>query len=273
MKYIRTVCKVLPGDKPEMRDAILARPATGSAKYLPSHIFAGLSTTISLVRAALQHPETNEDDCKLFAPLDLPTTSDDPIYKHRLLTLILALYLSVYQHKIADEDFETDVFVRMTHVGLALIEIDDMEALDEVDLWLAVLVTKGWIDGTEWFDNIPVDEFEDDGEGAGRGDGKENDLDNEDDWTVLPAGDHMKRRRIDCVRPDDSEQRKKGLLPGLGTMMQHQFDFLSDEKRAAYAFWKANVMDRIAEIQKGKLVRIEVPTPTDPNVDWAIIGE
>lgn len=274
-----------------MRDAILARPASGSSKYLPSHIFAGLSTTIEFARAALRHPETNETDREFFRPLDVPPTSNDggasgednPTFKQRLITLILALYLSVYQQKIADEDFETDVLARMSHVGLALLGIDEMKVLEEVDRWIAVLVTKGWVHGTEWFDNIHVGEFEDGnagdesvrgGSGARRDDQEEgDDFDNGDDWTVLPAVDQVKRRRVDYAKPNDSEQRKKGLLPGLGTMMQQQFDFLSDEKRASYSLWRRNVMERIAEIQKGALVRIEVPTSKDPNVDWSIIGE
>ncbi|KAG0645770.1 hypothetical protein D0Z07_8025 [Hyphodiscus hymeniophilus] len=94
----------------------------------------------------------------------------------------------------------------------------------EIDEWIEVIIGNQWLE-MEWRTNIV------DGSGAsGKAEGNE-DLENdkESDEESEKVSERMRRT-------------------GLGTMMQAKFDYLSDEKREAYAIWKKGMLARLDDL-------------------------
>ena len=114
---------------------------------------------------------------------------------------------------------------------------------DAVDDWIKKMNDKGWCRQQDWWDGVPEDVMDVEGQDNGRDDVAE-----EDDV----VGSKRKRRRL-LVEDDQTEGDKEGvLLPGLGTMMQDAVDFLSEERTLNYLEWKEEVLGRIKQMEKGK---------------------
>lgn len=111
---------------------------------------------------------------------------------------------------------------------------------DDVDQWIALIMEQNWASGQEWFENVPQagelhgeDEYQsDDGAQADEGDG---------------ATKRPKAGRGFLLSKDAS---RKGLLPGLGTMMQSRVDWLSEDRQEDYAEWKTDMMGRIEQMER-----------------------
>lgn len=111
---------------------------------------------------------------------------------------------------------------------------------DDVDQWIALIMEQSWVNGNEWFENIPQAGEIDGDEAYLSGEGEE-----EDDARV---GAKRKYKDVSAlVKEDDS---RGGLLPGLGTMMQDRVDWLSEHRREDYLDWKADIMERVGMMEK-----------------------
>ena len=116
---------------------------------------------------------------------------------------------------------------------------------EQVDRWIKKMNEEGWCRGREWFEEgVPEGGVE---AGGAEADGEEG---GEEDDGVRSSG--KRKRRL--VRDEDMEEEDPDgvVLPGLGTMMQDAVDFLSEERRVDYSDWKAGVMRRIQQMEKGK---------------------
>lgn len=232
MPIIRQVCKVLtPPNTPNK---------------LPPHLFAGLSSVLTLACGALKNGKLEPDDDNFVAIL-APENEKDGGFRNRINTLVVALYLVVSAHRAEQnsEPVDVDQYISMSRNALDSLGVTSPEALDEVDVWLSLLMTHGWTKGQEWFDNIPITDSSDEHH-VNHGDVDENDYDDVHD----DDGDgHIAKRQRATVWAKDT---RGGLLPGLGTMMQPKIDWLSDEKRAEYRIWKRGIMAQIHEIEKAQ---------------------
>lgn len=94
---------------------------------------------------------------------------------------------------------------------------------------------QNWAHGQEWFENIPQ---------AGELDGEE---EYELDDDAADEGETAKRPRSGHRLLNGS---RKGLLPGLGTMMQDRVDWLSEDRQEDYLEWKADIMGRIEQMER-----------------------
>lgn len=95
----------------------------------------------------------------------------------------------------------------------------------DVELWMLELSENGWL-GMEWYDNL------DDGGGVD-GDVELWDEEDEGDGEI-----EISRKR----------KRDWGQDIGRGSMKQPQFDYLSEEKREAWATWKEAMIKRIDKL-------------------------
>ena len=102
----------------------------------------------------------------------------------------------------------------------------------QIDDWINFVITGGWLE-MEWRTNIAA------ASGAS-GRMEENDELERDEEDEEPERESKRMRRI-----------------GLGTMMQAKFDYLSDEKREAYAIWKENMLARIDALTADKMEAAE----------------
>lgn len=94
---------------------------------------------------------------------------------------------------------------------------------------------QNWAHGQEWFENIPQ---------AGELDGEE---EYESDNGAADEGEATKRPKTGRGLLNAS---RKGLLPGLGTMMQDRVDLLSEDQQEDYLEWKADIMERIEQVER-----------------------
>ena len=111
---------------------------------------------------------------------------------------------------------------------------------DDVDQWIAVIVELGWTNGKEWLENVPT--------ATERDDEDEDPASQEEGLHVLNGRDGV---TAEALLAED--ETTAGLLPGLGTMMQDRVHWLSEDRKEDYMLWKADIMQRIKELErKGK---------------------
>lgn len=132
-------------------------------------------------------------------------------------------------------------FAEMRQTALVCLGLPSTEKRhrDDVDLWIALVMEQGWVNGTEWFENIPQ---------AGDIDGNEAYVSGEEEEEDGDGGQRKgyKNGLGSLMSRDDS---RGGLLPGLGTMMQDRVDWLSEHRREDYMDWKADIMARIKSME------------------------
>ena len=102
----------------------------------------------------------------------------------------------------------------------------------QVDEWIDVVISGGWLE-MEWRINIV------DGSGAS--------------GTVAEEDEDEDGKEDDDEEEELNRASKRLRRTGLGTMMQAKFDYLSDEKRQAYAIWKKAVLARLDEIDAERM--------------------
>ncbi|KAI5291084.1 hypothetical protein KEM54_006398 [Ascosphaera aggregata] len=184
-----------------------------------------------------QHKETNP-------PVE--EESEIPDFKQRLITLIVALYLVVYSRFLSKQHDQSagtsDAYEEMSRCALAVIGLYGSENLDDVDRWLTIMLTRGWTDGKEWFDNIPFD-------GADEQDGVEDVEDGRRKRRKVTQSDEYEGND-GGAEGRESNQVREGLLPGLATMMQDKLDYLSEERRGKYVKWEEGIKERINEMER-----------------------
>lgn len=180
-------------------------------------------------------------------------------YKEIVMALVVAVYFLVLARRrspgpatenkntesASDESRKMDkkTFSEMRQTALSSLGLSptDKRHSEDVDAWIALIMDQKWAKGQEWFDNIPLAGQRDDDFVDEHGHGLE-DEDPMDDAST------PKRRR---TRLFAQAGNKEGvLLPGLGTMMQDRVDYLSEDRREDYLEWKADIMKKIARMEK-----------------------
>ncbi|OJK04379.1 hypothetical protein ASPACDRAFT_55868 [Aspergillus aculeatus ATCC 16872] len=275
MASIRTVCKTLSTPAPRM--STWSRPPI--SRTLAPHIFAGVSSILFFVtktKTTMTHAKHDEDlDDEMLEFLEPVLTaarnSDaseavDEEYKEIVDALIVAVYFLVLarRRQPADEDaqageagedakvMDKKTFTEMRQTALVSLGLPATERRhrEDVDQWIALIMEQGWAHGTEWFENIPR---------AGEVDGDAEFLDDEgENWGEEDGGGgnggggvgapRHKKQRFQLGR-----ETRRGLLPGLGTMMQDRVDWLSEDRREDFLIWKAEILARCDQIEKAAL--------------------
>ncbi|OQO04608.1 hypothetical protein B0A48_09530 [Cryoendolithus antarcticus] len=115
-----------------------------------------------------------------------------------------------------------------------------------IALYLQHAEADGWL-AMDWYLNLPLTE----------GDVDMDHGTNDDEGTAIkgkkpPAKTPLRRKEKHAQRQtkfDETHAGAAGLRPGLGTMFQPAVDWLSEERRADYVEWKADMLERIAAIE------------------------
>ena len=186
---------------------------------------------------------------------------NDEDYKEMVNALIVAVYFLVLARRRNPVDdssgaennqnndskkLDKKTFSEMRQTALVGLGLPATERRhrDDVDQWIALIMEQNWANGQEWFDNVPqAGELYDEDNVYASGDDEEN-ADNGGDGT---ASKRLKSGRGLLLTKNTSN---KGLLPGLGTMMQDRVDWLSMDRREEFLEWKGDIMARIEQIER-----------------------
>ncbi|RHZ58252.1 uncharacterized protein CDV56_108412 [Aspergillus thermomutatus] len=251
MNSIRTVCKTL--STPAPRTSTWSRPPI--SRTLPPHIFAGVSSILYFISnlSAKNDEDLDEEMIEFLEPIiSVKDAEKDEDFKEVVYALIVAVYFIVLARRRNAPDagsseageakkMDKKTFSEMRQTALVSLGLPSTERRhrDDVDQWIALIMEQSWMNGQEWFENIPQ---------AGEVDG-------DDEYLSDEYGGHDNDRKRQKTTGaghgfllEDSSKRK-GLLPGLGTMMQDRVDWLSVDRREDYIEWKADVMARIQQME------------------------
>ncbi|QSS62993.1 origin recognition complex subunit 6 (ORC6) [Histoplasma capsulatum] len=274
MPLIRRICKTSATSTAS--SASPTRPSFSTG--LPPHIFAGVSSILSYISET--EPQRGKNQTQFISPLIAsmkttpgmhePGSNDDKIYRDRITTLIVAVYFvvltrmhrgiaqsSTYSTLPPAENWDVDTYLEMAAAALTVVGLEGKTYVNDVDMWLSIIMTQNWTVGTEWFDNIPSPSKGGEGVKGNRGEGlakragNGNDDDDDDDEIVSPQKRRVIRRQNQRRGENRDAKAQGGLQPGLGTMMQDRLNWLSEDIREDYLEWKEGVMKRIHAIEKG----------------------
>ncbi|KAE8356328.1 origin recognition complex, subunit 6 [Aspergillus coremiiformis] len=251
MTSIRNVCKTL--STPAPRTSTWSRPPI--SRTLPPHMFAGVSSILYFISLGNKEDTLGEETADFVEPiLSAKDKENDEDYKEMVEALIVAVYflaLARRRSSSSDEEGETKkldkkTFSEMRQTALVSLGLPSTERRhrEDVDQWIAVIMHQGWANEKEWFENIPQ---------AGELDGDAAYLSDADGYNErddqIKSAKRQKPMPSGPFRPA-KQSSKKGLLPGLGTMMQDRVDWLSDDRKEDYLVWKAAVLARIDQMEK-----------------------
>ncbi|KAL4977643.1 origin recognition complex, subunit 6 [Aspergillus desertorum] len=247
MASIRTVCKTLSTPAPRM--STWSRPPI--SRTLPPHIFAGVSSILQLVDS---QNDFDEDAIEFLEPvLTVKDREKEEKFKEIVKALVVAVYFLVLARRRQPSEHSKDTaqeetskmdkktFAEMRQTALTSLGLPHSERRhrEDVDQWIALVMEQDWAHGREWFENIPqAGDLECDSETVSDGDGHPGERGNKRSKS-LPG---------DCGL-FSADASRRGLLPGLGTMMQDRVDWLSPERREDYAEWKADMLTRIEQAE------------------------
>ncbi|KAL2849565.1 origin recognition complex, subunit 6 [Aspergillus pseudoustus] len=237
MASIRIVCKTLSTPAPRM--STWSRPPL--SRTLPPHIFAGVSSILYFID---NEEDFDEVTTEFLAPVTTAKDKEkDEDFKDIMNALIVAVYFLVLARRRTPGESATEeetrkmdkkTFSEMRQTALVSLGLPHSvrRHREDVEQWIALIMERNWAHGKEWFENIPQ---------ASELDGDDAYLSNEDDKRQKTLqGEHG------SLVVNDT---RRGLLPGLGTMMQDRVDWLSPEKREDYIEWKADTMARIEQVE------------------------
>jgi origin recognition complex subunit 6 len=229
-------------------------------------MFAGVSSILYLISQASANGdnELDEETAEFVEPLVLAKDKEnDKGYKEVVNALVVAVYfLALARRRSSSSEAEGEgktkkldkkTFTEMRQTALVSLGLPPTERRhrDDVDQWIAVIMQQGWANGNEWFENIPQ---------AG-------DLDGDDAYLSDEDGngeddDRLKRQKTASSGRSllANHSSRKGLLPGLGTMMQDRVDWLNDDRKEDYLEWKAAVLARIAQMEMTAQQHFGVPS-------------
>ncbi|KAJ6164751.1 Origin recognition complex subunit 6 [Penicillium chermesinum] len=236
MAAIRTVCKTL--STPAPRTTTWSRPPI--SRTLPPHIFAGVSTILYMTSSMSNDEEGMDEEVLDFLDpiVSIKGTTDDNDFKELVYAMVVASNAEA-------QKMDTKTFTEMRQTALTSLGLPhDRQHREDVDQWIAIILSQGWANGQEWFENIPL---------AGELDGEDdegNSFRNLDEEDAAFRGAKLPKRRdagnaAGKKSSRSNESPNNGLLPGLGTMMQDRVDWLSEDRREDFVDWKADILSRI----------------------------
>jgi len=260
MHSIRTICNTLSTPAPST--SMWSRPPV--SKTLPPHIFTGVSSVLHFVRNETSNKFDDESKRFLDRLLSITDETSDR-YRELVIPLTVAVYFIALSRRrsparksstgvessssgYVDDgrrlDAKTFSEMRWAALSSAGLPPTQKRHRDDVDTWIALIMSQGWTKGREWFENIPTAR-----------------VDNTAGDSVCDARPEQaerassKRRKLrnsqDLLQADES--LRGGLLPGLGTMMQERVDWLSPDRQEDYIAWKAEIMKRIENVREASV--------------------
>lgn len=226
-------------------------------KMVP-HVYTGVCVTIDLANLLSSADTQNQTQGN-----DAVEVQDDLKIQH--LCLMLAAFAvtltRMHQGEITQETFDA-----VTERGLAIIGLnDESETLKtKIEEWIGKITV--WVNEAEsamnWIDSIPLDtlapfKLPKSSLPNGQARAVQNGL-----TDVVEVGhrstSNTKRhpesrmsRREEIRKELEKEDPDDILLPGLGTMVHDAVDYLSAERIAEYAEWKAGMLQQIETIERG----------------------
>ncbi|KAJ0424880.1 origin recognition complex, subunit 6 [Aspergillus carlsbadensis] len=242
MASIRQVCKTLSTPAPRM--STWSRPPI--SRTLPPHIFAGLSSILYFVDNEGDFDEVAAD---FLEPVTTAKDSEkDEDFKDFINALVVAVYFLVLarrrtpnessddtaQEEARKMDKKTFSEMRQTALVSLGLPLSVRRHREDVEQWIALIMEQNWAHGKEWFENIPH---------AGE-------LDGDDAYLSDEGGDDKRQKTLQGERGSlVLNHTRRGLLPGLGTMMQDRVDWLSPENQEDFVEWKADILARIEQVE------------------------
>lgn len=230
------------------------------SKTFPPHIFAGVSSILHFISKSSGDDDSDFDEemLEFLEPIMLckdPVNDED--FKELVNALIVAIYFLVLARRRNPVDDQADAeneskkldkktFSEMRQTALVSLGLpaNDRRHRDDVDQWIALIMEQGWTNGQEWFENVPQagELFEEDDEHAS----------GEDEGVTGEGGDGPASKRLKSGRRLllPKEASRKGLLPGLGTMMQDRVDWLNPDRKEDFLEWKGDVVARIEQMER-----------------------
>jgi origin recognition complex subunit 6 len=258
------------------------------SRTLPPHIYAGVSSIqgfVSELGVNKGYHGLEPELAEFLEPLLLTgkqINENDADYKILVLALVVAVYFLVLARRrnsnsggsppskgvssvsppqgTANRAMDKKTFIEMRSAALSSVGLptDDNRHGEDVDSWIALIMDMAWAKGREWFENIPTaaddDEFNRDYSIEDDTDGGEHDEDddeiNQDVPSLLGTNKRLRIDRSDgATAPLDTGFQEHGLLPGLGTMMQDQVDWLSEDRREDFQEWKEDLLKQIRKLE------------------------
>ncbi|EEP79791.1 predicted protein [Uncinocarpus reesii 1704] len=198
MPMIRRICKAL---SPHLSNLYPTAPPDVSITFAP-HIFAGISTILSLNERAISDIpgqfETEEKDLMLAVTAenyDLESES----YRAGVIALAIAVYFMVLVRILGlDQNgtsrgrgtFDDDTLKALATAALKSENVTDEDlVVKDVEAWILIVIKAKWMNGHDWFENVPHPDSAEDEEGEGSEDSGE---DEDDGYGVISA----KKRRL-----------------------------------------------------------------------------
>ncbi|KAL4882606.1 origin recognition complex, subunit 6 [Aspergillus karnatakaensis] len=250
MASIRMVCKTLSTPAPRM--STWSRPPI--SRTFPPHIFAGVSSVLYFIET---QDDFDEESAEFLEPItSVKDKEKDEDFKEIVYALIVSVYFLVLARRRQPSESSTDTtedssrkmdkktFSEMRQTALVSLGLSSRERRhrEDVDQWIALIMERQWAHGKEWFENIPH---------AGELDGDDELLNGNGD----EDGNGRSTKRLKTLPGDRvsfaKDSARRGLLAGLGTMMQDRVDWLSTDRREDYVEWKADIMARIEQVEPG----------------------
>lgn len=161
--------------------------------------------------------------------------------------------------EVDEADMEETIGRALDSVGLPRVVNGREQYSMEVDAWLMIMLEMGWAIDQEWFENIPlptadeIEAYNQKNKRRKRGLDEASDFEEDDDEILSPKRKMVKSRNADAGRRHltSGEHNHCGdtLLPGLGTMMHPQVDWLSEDKRYSYGTWRDRIMMWIEQVE------------------------
>lgn len=214
----------------------------------------------------------DEETLEFLEPIvSISNPGNDDDFKELVYAMVVAVYFLVLARRrnpppteeedndneaanIEAQKMDKKTFIEMRQTALTSLGLrsSDRRHRDDVDQWIALIMEQGWANGQEWFENIPL---------AGEMHGEDEEgysYQNLDEEDAALRGVKLPKRRKATTTADNGRgarssqsdsQPRRGLLPGLGTMMQDRVDFLSEDRQEDFVKWKADILSRIEGMQ------------------------
>lgn len=202
--------------------------AAFNTPMLPPHVYTGACIVLKLA--------------ELWPPADADQEDES---RSTISAMTIAIYFMVLT-KMQKGKITPEVYLNRCEKAIKVtteMRNDDLSK-GVVDDWIKRMNAEAWCRGQEWWDSVPEDVMDVQAQNGGNA---VDDLAEEDDV----VSSKRKRRRL--IEDDEAANDADGvLLPGLGTMMQDAVDFLSQERTLDFLEWKEGILEKIAQMEKGK---------------------
>jgi len=181
--------------------------------------------------------------------------------KEKVTGLTIALYLMTLTRAYFAAKLKMSIYKTTCSRAVEVLEYEP--GMAAVQAWIRKVNQNGYGQGQEWFASVPerlldfdpnvnANRDEEEEEEASEGlDGGLNGEQYEDEDDVLLSG--KRRRKITKTASRTDEDDPDGvLLPGLHTMMQEAFDFLSEERTLEFEKWKKQLLSKLDRLDNVK---------------------